>query len=220
MVKAVIFDMDGVLIDTEKYLVKYWCEAAKEAGYDMQPEQAYQIRSLAAPFAEPLLQTKFGKDFDYQKIRARRKEKMAAHIAKNGIEKKAGVTELLQYLKQKKIKTAVATATDEERTHAYLGQIGIEGFFDEIICATMVKNGKPKPDIYLYALEKIQLPKEVCLAVEDSPNGIKAATDAGIRTIMVPDLTQPDVESKRRVFAVADTLLNVIPLVEKENKKI
>ena len=155
MVKAVIFDMDGVLIDTEKWLNKYWRQAAAEAGYDMTVEDGLAIRSLAAKYAAPFLQKRFGADFPYWTIRERRKELMKAHIAANGIDKKPGVDELLDYLRAHRIKTAVATATDPARTKDYLTRIGIYDKFDRIVCATMVENGKPKPDIYLYACEQI-----------------------------------------------------------------
>lgn len=117
----------------------------------------------------PFLQERFGADFPYWTIRERRKELMKAHIAANGIDKKPGVDELLDYLRAHRIKTAVATATDPARTKDYLTRIGIYDKFDRIVCATMVENGKPKPDIYLYACEQIGEAPADCIAVEDSP---------------------------------------------------
>lgn len=218
MVKAVIFDMDGVLIDTEKYLVKYWCQAAKEFGFDMKPEHGMLIRSLAGVYAEPLLKETLGEKFDYQTIRARRKELMAEQIEKNGIEKKPGADELLDYLRGKGILTAVATATDEERAHAYLSQIGLEDKFEKIICATMVEHGKPEPDVYLYAASQIGVKPEECIAVEDSPNGIRSAVSAGMKTIMVPDLSQPDEEIAKMLYAKADTLSDIINIIKVEQE--
>lgn len=214
MVKAVIFDMDGVLIDTEKWLNKYWCQAAREAGFDMQPKQALEIRSLAGKYAGPYLTNIFGPSFSYWTIRERRKELMREHIAKYGIEKKPGVDEVLDYLRQKGIATAVATATDPTRTKAYLSQIGIYEKFDKIICATMVENGKPEPDIYLYACEQVGERPEDCIAIEDSPNGIRSASSAGLRTIMVPDLTRADEETAKLIVAEVHTLYDVILLLE------
>lgn len=214
MVKAVIFDMDGVLIDTEKWLNIYWRQAASEAGYDMKEEHALAIRSLAGKYAAPYLQSIFGENFSYWTIREHRKELMKEHIAKHGIDKKPGVDEILDYLKAHGIMTAVATATDPVRTKDYLTRIGAYEKFDRIVCATMVENGKPKPDIYLYVCEQIGCAPEECIAVEDSPNGVRAAVDAGIRTIMVPDLTKPDKETAEIITAEADSLFDIILLLE------
>ena len=204
--KAIIFDMDGVLIDTEKWLNRFWCQAALEAGFPMKPEHALSIRSLAGKFAEPYLQGIFGKEFHYEEIRERRKELMSAYIEAHGIEKKPGVDEILDFLHEKGIKVAVATATDPKRAKEYLSQIGIYDKFDKVCCATMVKNGKPEPDVYLYACEQIGEKPEDCVAVEDSPNGIRSAYRAGLKVIMVPDLTGPDEEVNGMLTACVNNL--------------
>ena len=213
MIKAVIFDMDGVLIDTEKWLNVYWQQAAREAGFAVTREHGLAIRSLASKFAGPYLQNIFGPDFYYEAIRARRKQLMKEHIEKNGIEKKPGVDEILDYLRTKKIKTAVATATDPERTRQYLTQIGIYDKFDQIVSATTVKNGKPEPDVYLYACEQIHEKPGDCIAVEDSPNGILSAYRAGLSVVMVPDLTEPDEETAKLLYAKFDTLAGLKTII-------
>lgn len=220
MVKAVIFDMDGVLIDTEKWLVKYWCQAAEEAGFPMKREHALAIRSLAGEYANAYLKEIFGEKFSYWTIRERRKVLMNQHIKKNGIEKKPGVEEVLDYLQGKGIKTAVATATDPERAKKYLEEIGIYDKFDKVICATMVKHGKPEPDIYLYACEQIGEKPKDCLAVEDSPNGVQSAVSAGLRTIMVPDLTDPDPKTASLIFAKLHSLYDIILRMEEDGEKL
>ena len=217
MIKAVIFDMDGVLIDTEKYLVKYWIQAGQEFGFDMKPEHGLLIRSLAGKYAGPLLQEIFGPSFDYPAVRARRKALMADHIARNGIEKKPFVDKALDQLKEMGIKTAVATATDQERAGRYLNQIGIDHKFDRIICADMVENGKPQPDIYLYACQEMGELPENCMAVEDSPNGVRSAASAGLVTVMVPDLTQPDEEISHLLSEKVQDLGEIPGLVRKMN---
>ena len=213
MVRAVIFDMDGLILDTEKLLVKYWCQAANEAGFPMQREHALNIRSLARKFAIPYLCGIFGESFDYVKIRTRRMELMTEDLAKNGLETKKGIKELLAFLKEQGIPAAVATATDLERTKDYLSRVGIFDCFDKIVCATMVESGKPKPDIYLYAAQQLGLPPEQCMALEDSPNGVRSASSAGCVTVMVPDLTQPDDELNGLIFAKADSLLDVPQII-------
>lgn len=214
MVKAVIFDMDGLLLDTEKLLVRFWVQAANEAGFSMEREHALAIRSLHRKFAVPYLQGLFGSGFDYQKIRSRRMELMSGYLSDNPLELKRGARELLTFLNERKIPAAVATATDFERTKDYLTRVGIFECFDKIVCATMVEQGKPKPDIYLYAADQLGLAPGECAALEDSPNGVRSASAAGCITIMVPDLTQPDEELSRLIFAKADSLEDVIRLIE------
>lgn len=214
MIKAVLFDMDGVLIDTEKYLTKFWQQAAAEAGLSLKIEDCYMFRSFASRFASVVFQEKYGKEYDYFAIRNRRNELMKAHIETNGIEIKPEVKETLWAIKQKGIQIAVVTATDEERTKSYLTEIGIYEWFDSVICATMVERGKPFPDVYLYACDRIGCTPKECMAVEDSPNGIQAASDAGCKTVMVPDLTQPDEDSKKRIIGVAQTLRGVLEYLD------
>ncbi len=218
MVRAVIFDMDGLILDTEKHLVKYWCMAANEAGFPMQRDHALNIRSLARKFAIPYLQGIFGEDFDYVKIRSRRMELMTEALEREGLELKKGIRELLAFLRENHIPAAIATATDLERTKAYLTRVGIFDCFDRIVCATMVESGKPKPDIYLYAAQQLGLPPHECMALEDSPNGVRSAATAGCVTVMVPDLTQPDEEISALIHAKADSLLDVPEIVKQLNE--
>lgn len=212
-VHAVIFDMDGVLLDTEKYLVRFWKQAASEAGYELSWEHLLMMRSFASKYAAPVFQELYGPEFDYMAIRERRKELMAEHLRRNGLEKKPWVDETLDALKAKGYKLAVATATDEKRAYPYLEEIGVRDKFDEIVCATMVENGKPYPDIYLYACSRIGEEPEHCVAVEDSPNGVKSAYGAGCRVIMVPDLSQPDEELASLLTWKAETLMDLTKIL-------
>lgn len=209
MIRAVIFDMDGTLIDTEKYYRIFWPRAMAEFGYTMTDEQALSMRSLGRPFAPARLKELFGEDLDYTQVRQRRKELMEACIEKEGIQPKPGAIKLLTTLKNKKITTAIATATDLKRTAKYLKMAGLEGYFDEIISAVMVKEGKPSPEVYLYACEKLGLKPEECIAVEDAPNGVLAAYRAGCKVIMVPDQTKPDAELRNCLYSCVDSLEDI-----------
>lgn len=206
MIRAVLFDMDGTLIDTEKYYRVFWPKAMAEFGYHMTDEQVLSMRSLGRPFAPARLKDWFGEELDYYAIRARRTEMMEAQLDLDGIQLKPGAVEILEELRRRGILAAVATATPPERTEKYLGLTGIRPYFSKIISATQVKEGKPSPDIYLYACEQLGLSPEECLAVEDAPNGILAARRAGLRVVMVPDQTQPDEELKRILYACVDRL--------------
>ncbi|MBO5985233.1 MAG: HAD family phosphatase [Lachnospiraceae bacterium] len=206
MIRAVLFDMDGTLIDTEKYYRVFWPKAMAEFGYHMTDEQVLSMRSLGRPFAPARLKEWFGEELDYYAVRARRTEMMEAQLDVDGIQLKPGAVEILEELRRRGILAAVATATPPERTEKYLGLTGIRPYFSKIISATQVKEGKPSPDIYLYACEQLGLAPEECMAVEDAPNGILAAYRAGLRVVMVPDQTQPTEELQGMLYANVDRL--------------
>ncbi len=214
MVKAVIFDMDGVLIDTEKHYNAAWCEAARMAGFEnFQREHALMLRSCDARLASEMMKDIFGESFDYYAIREIRRSLVAERLDKYGLEKKPGIDEILAFLHERKIKAAVATATPIELTLQHLEKIGVRDQFDKIVSAKQVPNGKPAPDVYLFACEQIGESPSDCIAVEDSPNGIKSAYAAGCKPVMVPDLTQPDEEIRPILYAVVDTLADIKELL-------
>lgn len=217
MICAVIFDMDGVLIDTEKHYNAAWCQAATEAGFPFTREHALLLRSCEAKEGEKLMQGIFGPSFDYYAIRERRRELVRERLAQYGLEKKPGVEETLRFLRAKGIKTAVATATALDITKSHLTTIGVCDLFDSVVSAKNVAHGKPEPDVYLYACEQIGERPQDCMAVEDSPNGIMAAYRAGLRTVMVPDLTQPDEELTKYLYACVNSLSDLCELVDKED---
>ncbi|MDD6353799.1 MAG: HAD family hydrolase, partial [Lachnospiraceae bacterium] len=177
-------------------------------------EQALSMRSLGQPYAPQHLKDMFhDPDMDYNKIRAYRRKIMEEHLEKVGIELKPGAIEILTYLKEKGIHRAISTANDIERAEKYLKKIGLYGYFDKIICAPMVEHGKPAPDVYEFACSELKLAPEECMAVEDSPNGVKSAYSAGCKVVMVPDLTQPDEELKKMLFACVDRIDEIKSIV-------
>ena len=214
MIKGVISDMDGVMLDSEKLYVRFWCEAARSFGYPMEKKHALGIRSLARVFAVKKLQGWFGTEFDYDSVRNKRIELMDKYVAENGIEAKSGAKELLIWLKQNGYKTALATATPVDRASLYLKQVGLLEFFDVICSAREVKRGKPEPDIYLLAAKRLGLAPGECMALEDSQNGVRSAFAAGCKTVLVPDLDNPENELKGCLYAVADNLPAVKKLLK------
>lgn len=219
-IKAVIFDLDGTLLDTEKLLFRYWREAAAHFGFDMTGEQALTLRSLTHKRVQPLFTDWFGSGCDYSQLRACRMKLMQEHIDKYGVELKPGAAELLETLGKHGYMRAVATATDVERASKLLDKAGLSGCFDRIICASMVEWGKPEPDIYIYAARQLGLETRECIAVEDSPNGVISAGSAGCFTVMVPDLTPPDRTIEPYISAVCKDLTGIISLMKLNTKEV
>ncbi|MBR1852528.1 MAG: HAD family phosphatase [Lachnospiraceae bacterium] len=218
-IEAVLFDMDGTLLDTERYYRIFWPRAMAAFGYVMSDEQALSMRSLGRPFAPQRLKEWFGEALDYHAVREKRKELMEEALARDGICVKPGAEELLQALQQRGVTAAVVTATDRERADRYLAQTGLAPYFSEVISATKVKEGKPSPDIYLYACESLKLKPEDCVAVEDSPNGILSAYRAGCKVIMVPDQTPADETVKPYLYGCAKNLGEVAEMIWKSRSK-
>lgn len=212
--RGAVFDMDGVLIDTEKLYVRFWRQSAADFGYNMTEEHVYSIRSLARKFANVRLKKIFGEDFPCASVREHRTELMDAYIAEHGIETKKGIFTLLMYLRERGIKTAVATATPRDRAMKMLESIGAISYFDAIVGGDMIQNGKPEPDIYLRAAAELGLSPESCAAFEDSPNGIKSAYSAGCHVVMIPDLTPPDDDIMPMLSAVYDSLDGAVGFFE------
>lgn len=213
-IKGVLFDMDGIILDTERLYTRFWMEAANSLGVPMKLEHALGIRSTNHADAEAKLKAWFGPETSHQQIRKRRIEMMEAYINENGVELKPGIYPLMDYLKSQGIKTAIATSSPVERVEQHLAGTGLFERFDAITTAYMVKKGKPEPDIYLLAAEKLGLQPDECIALEDSPSGITSAFRAGCHTIMIPDQDQPTDELRNMLYAKADRLDDVISIIE------
>lgn len=215
MVKSVVFDMDGLMLDTESLLTRFWVEAGKFYGFDMKKEHALKVRSLSHELTMKYFKGIFGDGFDYYAVRAKRIELMSDYINEYGLEKKKGLDELLEYLKTTGLKLGVATATDHQRTEMYLKSVGVYEYFDKFVCGDMVKKSKPSPEIYQTAANELGVECSETIALEDSPNGIQSAFDAGCIPVMVPDLSQPDEQLKKKLFCCCDDLIQVIDVIKK-----
>lgn len=208
-IKGAIFDMDGVLLNSEILYQRFWLEALHYFNYPATESHVLALRSLTGKKAEEKLKSFFGESFDYPTVKAKRIELMDNFVNEKGVEMKKGADILLPYLKEKGIKIALATSSPLERAKDHLSRVNLFQYFDTCVCGPMVKNSKPAPDIYLLASEKLGLKPNECIAVEDSPNGALSAINANCKTIVVPDLTPCDESIKPKLFALCDSLLDI-----------
>jgi len=187
MIKAVIFDVDGTLLDTERIYMQAWKDAAKELGYVITDELLRKTRAINVKDAAKIFESEIGNGFSYDKTRAVR-----VRIAEEIIERespilKSGVVELLTFLREKGIRLSVASSTNTKTTKEHLQTNGIADWFEVIVGGDMITKGKPNPDIFLKAAELLGEEPENCIVVEDSPAGIRAGSAAGMKTVLVPD---------------------------------
>lgn len=203
---AVLFDLDGVIVDSEKYYAKFHMEAAKELGVELTFEDALHMRSLSTPLRIEYFKGKYGESYPYDDMIAIERNMFNDHVERNGLELKPHVKDILDYSKKKGMTTAIATSSAKESMEKKVSLLGIGDRFDRIVSASMVKNGKPAPDVYLYVCRELGLEPSECIAVEDSPNGLRSAYDAGCNPVFIPDLSQPDDEVKRMAYRIFPSL--------------
>ena len=212
-IRGVLFDMDGLVLDTEKLYGRFWREACIQLGYPMTEQQALGLRSLNSQAGEALLKSYFGPEVIYSQVRNLRIALMDAYIAEHGVEPKPGIRELLSDLREKQIPAALATSSPMERVRSYLGPLHLLDGFQVLCSGYEVPHGKPEPDIFLHAADRLGLSPRDCMVLEDSPAGILAASRAGCLPVMIPDQDQPNEETRTMLYACADSLLDIIDLL-------
>ena len=205
-VRGLIFDLDGTLADTEGLYQRFWLEAAHEFGYPMERKHALLIRSMASAVAGPLMQREVCPDFDYEAVRDRRRVIMAAWMDEHGVQAKAGAEEILRFAEENGIPVALATTTPLARVEKVLSGLGLRQYVAEVVSGDMIEHGKPAPDIYLKAAERLKIAPEEAVGVEDSPTGIRACSAAGLYTVLIPDQDEPGPEIEELSDAVLPSL--------------
>ena len=217
MMKTIIFDMDGVLIDSEKIYDEAWEIILKERDIKDIDFIITGCRGRTAKDSKKFIDENFKGTFTGEEILNALMDKFDEIIEERGLPVKKGVYDLLSYLKENNYKIGLASSTKKSLVMSNLKKIDIEKYFSGITTGDMVENGKPAPDIYIMACEKFNKKPEECIAIEDSINGGTAALRAGINTIMVPDIVQPDEEMLKKVFKKCDSLLDVKEFLENSN---
>lgn len=207
--KQIVFDMDGVIFDTENLVLGCWRFVAEK--YNIPHIEETYLRSIGTTSEETkdILYEVYGEDFFLPTFWQEWKQQYANRVAQSGLPVKRGVRELLGFLKINGYRIGLASSSRYEAVRANLTTAGILDFFEVIVGGDMVKRSKPEPDIYQCACEKMKIVPQETLAIEDSYNGIRSASRAGLSVILVPDLIPPNEEMEELAYAVFEDLIDV-----------
>lgn len=219
MIKAVLFDMDGLMFDTERLYGRAWQNAAVLQGCKISDEAILKIKGANRALAYKILREDAGEHFDIDKGRQKREEYIVSHIKEHGLIKKKGLDNLLNFLEDNNIKVCLASSTKREVAIRYLKMADVYKYFDDFTCGDDIENGKPAPDIFLKAAKKVNTDIGESLVLEDSINGINGGLAAGARVIMVPDTIAPTDEIRGKVDDIKTNLDEVIDWIIKENSR-
>ena len=213
---AVIFDMDGLLLDTEPLAARAWDEAAAALGVAFDPALALAMVGRNFADCSRLLRNRYDSAYPVDAVLGRWHATYDMIVEREGLALKPGVHELLDWLDAARVPRAVATSTRGERARAKLEQAGVWARFGALVGGDEVTHGKPAPDIYLEAARRLSVAPPDCIALEDSEPGVRAALAAGMTVFMVPDLVQPSAElaalGPRVVASLHDVRAHLLPL--------
>ena len=208
--QAVVFDMDGVIFDTERLVIEFWKEVAKKHNIPNVEHTCIQCLGTNRVRTREIFLENYGADFPFDPYRAEVAELFNTHYKGVPLPTKPGVRELLSYLQEQDIKVGLASSTAQHLVRDEIGTAGLLPYFQTLVCGDMVEHSKPAPDIFLKACEILNADPTKSIAIEDSFNGIRSAHCAGMTPIMVPDQVQPTDEIRALAFHVMPSLLDVL----------
>ena len=208
--QAVVFDMDGVIFDTERLVIEFWKEVAKKHNIPNVEHTCIQCLGTNRVRTREIFLENYGADFPFDPYRAEVTELFNTHYKGVPLPTKPGVRELLSYLQEQDIKVGRASSPAQHLVRDEIGTAGLLPYFQTLVCGDMVEHSKPAPDIFLKACEILNADPTKSIAIEDSFNGIRSAHCAGMTPIMVPDQVQPTDEIRALAFHVMPSLLDVL----------
>jgi HAD superfamily hydrolase (TIGR01509 family) len=208
-IKAVVFDVDGLLLDTERIVMSAFFTACRKCNYE--PDEQLFYRSLGGneTTSKALLLSHYRKDFPWDTFNAFWTEISDEAFFSKPIPVKPGVHSLLEYLTNTPVKIAIATSSQTQKAQKKLANAGITQHFDLVFGGDKVQHPKPYPDIYIGTCQKLNEEPAFCLALEDSDNGVRSALSAGLNVIQIPDLVPPSEEVKAFGHEIMDSLFDV-----------
>ena len=208
-IELVIFDMDGVMFDTEKISYRSWEKLGKKYNYNIDDDIFKKTVGLNIKSTRQVYKKHFGANFQFEKMRNEEVKMMKDCILSEGVPVKDGVYELLSCIKNRNLKIALATLALKERAELLLNLSDTKKYFDVITCGDDIINGKPDPEIFLKTAQKLSCEPENCVVMEDSENGIAAAYRAGMLPILILDFIRPGKEIEAMLFKKFDDLKEV-----------
>ncbi|MGY5452196.1 HAD family hydrolase [Agarivorans sp. MS3-6] len=207
---AAVFDMDGLLLDSERVSYDTFAETCAELGIEFKEQVYLGIIGTNAGQIKRILCAGYGDDFPYDEVRACWLEKYHAITMHQALPIKDGVVELLAWLKSQSIPLAVATSSGRPAAEAKLQHAGLSQYFDSVSTGCEVSHSKPHPEIFLMAASALDTQPQHCLAFEDSDNGVRAAVAAGMRVYQIPDLIPPSPQLKQLGHQIRHSLADVL----------
>lgn len=209
MIKAIIFDMDGLMIDSERVTFECYQEILK--GMNLTMDEEFYKTLLGKPLKGiyQRFYDVYGNDFPIEDMIKDVHALMAKRFETEGVPIKTGLKSLLEYLKENNYKTIVATSSNRERVDTILSQAQITDYFDDSICGDEVTKGKPNPEVFLKSCQKLGVNVDEAIVLEDSEAGIQASYDAGIKVICIPDMKYPEKQYEEKTFKILKDLNDV-----------
>ena len=209
MIKAIIFDMDGLMIDSERVTFKCYQERLKDMNLTMDEEFYKTLLGKPIKGIYQRFYDVYGNDFPIENVIQDVHQLMAERFETEGVPVKKGLVELLHYLKDNNYKTIVATSSNRDRVDKILAQAKITEFFDDSICGDEVTKGKPNPEVFLKSCQKLGVNVDEAIVLEDSEAGIQASYDANIKVICIPDMKYPEKQYEEKTFKILKDLTEV-----------
>ena len=219
-IKAVLFDMDGLMVDTESLATEAFIHSAKKQGYDMTKEETLLVLGFTTKSIYEFWENYFkNSDVSGKQLVDDHYKYIENILFTTGPRKMPYIEELLKYLKESNYKVAVASSSNMNHIINNMEKTGLKKYIDEFASGAEVENGKPAPDVFLLAAERLGVKPEDCLVLEDSKAGVLAGSSAGAKVIMVPDMFKPDEECKERTYRIVGNLGEVISVLEEKNNE-
>ena len=217
MIKYIIFDKDGTLLDTEPIFKRAWVEVGEKWGLEGIEKMYPSIMGNNGEFIVKKLYAAYP-DRDCQAYYNERMDRVT-ELMEGDIPLMAGCREILDFAKENGISVAVATSSTRERAEKNLKKLGLWDYFDAVVTGDMIARSKPEPDIFLEAASRIGATKDECIVCEDSYNGLLAAKSSGMRPIFIPDMLMPNEETDKLAYKTCRDLFELMELIKEENKK-